>query len=138
LNDWEGVEDLFDFNPNFLQQVYHHLSYLSNMHSRGSSANNHIIAEAAGLFVGADNFFIFEESHAWKRQAAQILDREVRAQTFCDGLNRELATGYHGLSLELLLVAAAEDSSGDPILERSVWDGITRMLDALASMVDVK
>ncbi len=66
------------------------------------------------------------------------MERETVAQTFPSGLNRELATDYHGLAMELCLVAAAEaDAAGEP-LSQDFWETLRGMTDALAAMVDIR
>ena len=51
LDDWPGVADLFERDALALQQIRWHQQYLAAFPSRGSSANNHVIAEAAGQLV---------------------------------------------------------------------------------------
>jgi uncharacterized heparinase superfamily protein len=138
LAGWPEVEALFDLNPDFHSQLAWHQWYLARFRSRGSSANNHLLAEAAGQFVAATAFPWFPQSAAWAAQARKVLEREAVTQTFPSGLNRELATDYHGLAMELCLVAAAEaDASGEPLSE-GFWDTLRRMSDALAAIVDVR
>ena len=48
LDGWAGVADLFERNDLALRQIRWHQQYLATFESRGSSANNHLIAEAAG------------------------------------------------------------------------------------------
>ena len=48
LDEWPGVADLFERNDLALHQIRWHQQYLAAFESRGSSANNHLIAEAAG------------------------------------------------------------------------------------------
>ena len=75
--------------------------------------------------------------HQWRRSAAALLERELAANTFDDGLNRELATDYHRFVLELGLVAAVEaDAAGHPLSE-ATWERLARMLDAGAAILDV-
>ena len=59
-------------------------------------------------------------------------------QTFASGLNRELATDYHGFVLELGLAAALEGELAGHPLGDEVWDTLRRMTDALAAVVDVR
>ena len=97
-------------------------SFLAAFPSRGSSANNHVIAEAAGRLVAACAFPWYARTDRWRRNAAALLERELAANTFDDGLNRELATDYHRFVLELGLVAAAEaDAVGQPLSE-ATWE----------------
>ncbi|MEF9887059.1 heparinase II/III family protein [Streptomyces sp. P9-A4] len=136
LDGWPGAADLFEDNPVALHQIWHHQRWLAGFPSRGSSANNHVIAEAAGQFAAACAFDWFPASARWRAEALRSLDRQLRSNTFLSGLNRELATEYHGLVLELGLAAVAEaDAFGVPV-PASVRLVLLRMTDALAAVVD--
>jgi len=136
LQAWPGVAALFENNDRFVTQLYAHQYWLSRFPSRGSSANNHIIAEAAGQFVAACAFPIFRDSARWRARAGETLAREAVAQTFACGSNRELATDYHGFVLELLLAAAVQgEASGHPVSD-AVWTTMCRMSDVIAAMLD--
>jgi AcrR family transcriptional regulator len=133
LSAWPGVEALFERNPDFLLQLHAHESWLAALYSRGSSANNHLIAEAAGLFIAATAFSGTPQQERWAAFAAGILEQEALNQTFPDGLNRELAFGYHGYVLGLLLLAAVEGEADGRPLSDDCWHVLTRMADALAA-----
>ncbi|WP_395022150.1 alginate lyase family protein [Dongia sp.] len=133
LADWPGVEALFERNPGFLLQLHQHERWLAVLHSRGSSANNHLIAEAAGLFIAASAFSGTPQQSRWANLAAGILEQEAITQTFADGLNRELAFGYHGYFLGLLLLALAEGEAAGRPLSDDFRRVVTRMADALAA-----
>jgi hypothetical protein len=137
LHDWPKVEELFDSNPEALSQIWNHQRYLATFPSRGSSANNHVVAEACGRLVASCAFPWFRESEAWRRDAADQLEVQLRANTFPSGVNRELATDYHRFVTELGLVAAAEAAAAGHPLDRSTWDLLVASLDAAAAMVDV-
>ncbi len=138
LDGWPGAGPLFEDNRIFLQQLHHHQEWLARLLSHGSSANNHILAEMAGQFAAGCAFPWFPESSAWREAAATTLRRELVTQTFASGLNRELATDYHGFVLELGLAAALEgELTGQPLGDE-VWDSLRRMTDALAAVVDVR
>ena len=137
LDGWPGVRDLFEDNDDALRQIRWHQEYLAAFRSRGSSANNHVVAEAVGRLVAACGFPWFEESDRWRADASGQLERELAANTFPSGLNREQATDYHRFVTELGLVALVEaDRSGHPLGEgtRSL---LAASLDAAASMLDV-
>ncbi len=136
LDGWSGAAGLFEDNPVAVHQIWHHQRWLAAFPSRGSSANNHVIAEAAGQFAAACAFGWFPSSARWRTDALRSLDRHLRGNTYGSGLNRELATEYHGLVLELGLAAVAEaDAAGVPVpaTTRLV---LLRMTDALAAVVD--
>ncbi len=136
LDGWPGAAGLFEGNPVALNQIWHHQRWLAAFPSRGSSANNHVIAEAAGQFAAACAFGWFPSSARWRAGALRSLERHLRSNTFDSGLNRELATEYHGLVLELGLAAVAEaDAAGVPV-PASIRLVLLRMTDALAAIVD--
>ena len=136
LDGWPPVRELFEDNPVFWTQLDDHQHYLASLVSVGSSANNHVIAEVAGQLVAATAFPWFAASERRASNALQRLIAEVEAQTFPSGLNRELATDYHGLVLELLLVTAAEIALAGRSLPCQLTASIVRMTDALAAIVD--
>ena len=138
LDDWPDVEDLFENDLDALRQIQWHQEYLAAFPSHGSSANNHVIAEAAGLLAAACAFPWYQRSERWREKGADLLERELAANTFPSGLNRELATDYHRFVLELALVAAVEsDARGVPVSEPT-WQRIAGMLDAGAAILDVR
>ncbi|MCI3278403.1 heparinase II/III family protein [Streptomyces cylindrosporus] len=136
LDGWPGAAELFEDNPVALNQIWHHQRWLAAFPSRGSSANNHVIAETAGQFAAACAFDWFPASARWRADALRSLDRQLRGNTYGSGLNRELATEYHGLVLELGLAALAEaDAAGVPV-PATLRLVLLRMTDALAAVVD--
>ena len=137
LAGWDGLDQAFDANPEFIEQVYTHQVYLARLASHGSSANNHLIAELAGRYAAACAFDWFSESERWRREAGAALVREVGLQTDRDGLNRELATDYHGFVAELALAAAVEGSMAGDGAATALHGGVAGMVDALATIVDV-
>lgn len=136
LDGWPGAAGLFEGNPVALNQIWHHQRWLAAFPSRGSSANNHVIAEAAGQFAAACAFGWFPSSDRWRAGALRSLERHLRSNTFDSGLNRELATEYHGLVLELGLAAVAEADAADVPVPASIRLVLLRMTDALAAVVD--
>jgi hypothetical protein len=136
LDGWEDVQDLFDRSELAHKQIWWHQTYLSGFRSRGSSANNHVVAEAAGQLVAALAFPWFEESPAWADESAQLLEQELASNTFPSGVNRELAFDYHGLVAELGLIAGVEaDRAGRPLPD-ATWQSLARMVDVAAASLD--
>ncbi|MFJ6700076.1 alginate lyase family protein [Streptomyces sp. NPDC091272] len=136
LDGWPGAAALFENNPVALRQIWHHQRWLAAFPSRGSSANNHVVAEAAGQFAASCAFGWFPASARWRASALRTLERHLRSNTFGSGLNRELATEYHGLVLELGLAAVAEAAAAGVPVPASVRQVLLRMTDALAAVVD--
>lgn len=136
LDGWPGATSLFDDNPEARYQIWQHQRWLADFRSRGSSANNHVIAEDAGQLAAACAFGWFPESARWRVEAMRSLDEQLRRNTFDSGLNRELATEYHGLVLELGLAGALEAHAAGVTVPDSTWLVLLRMTDALAAIVD--
>lgn len=138
LEGWAGVDELFEGNTDALAQIWWHQRYLARFRSRGSSANNHVIAEAAGQLVSSLAFDWFADSSTWAVQARTLLEEELLKNTFSSGVNREMAFDYHGFVLELALVAGVEaDRAGRP-LSRAAWHTLRKMTDVIAATSDVK
>jgi len=94
------------FQNRLRHAVYLHLWEITRKYSRGSSANNHRIGEAAGVFIASSYFRELDAAGRWQRESRQILDEEIIAQTYADGGSREQAVAYHVFVLQLLLLAA--------------------------------
>lgn len=137
MDGWPGILSLFEENEAAIRQLRWHHEYLATFRSIGSSANNHVIGEAAGQFVAACAFPWFPESDRWRREASDLLESELERNTFPSGINRELASDYHRFVAELGLVAAAEgEAAGNPLSD-ATWARLCRMLDSTAAIVDV-
>jgi hypothetical protein len=138
LAGWEGAAELFEHNHQALQQIWWHQRYLARFRSRGSSANNHVIAEAAGQLIAALAFDWFEESETWAAAATELLEAELTNNTFASGVNREMAFEYHGFVAELGLLAAVEAQRANRPVSGRTWGLLCQMIDVVASVVDVR
>ena len=138
LDDWPGIADLFERNALALRQIHWHQQYLAAFPSRGSSANNHVIAEAAGQLVASCAFPWFAESARWRRRSARLLERELIRNTFPSGIGRELASDYQCLITELGLVAAVEAGASGYPMSPITWERLCAMADSAAALVDAR
>jgi Heparinase II/III-like protein/Heparinase II/III N-terminus len=136
MDEWPGIAGLFELDALALQQVRWHQEYLATFRSRGSSANNHVIAEAAGQLAASCAFPWFPESARWRRRAAQLLERELLLNTFPSGIGRELAADYQCFVAELGLLAAVEAGSSGHPLSAAAWQRMCAMVDSAAALVD--
>jgi hypothetical protein len=136
LEGWPSAPELFEANPTAVTQIWWHQRFLAAFRSRGSSANNHVIAEAAGQLTAALAFPWFEQSARWEAESVSLLEQELAHNTYASGVNRELASDYHGFVAELGLVAALEaDRAGRPLSDNT-WRLLGRMLDVGAATLD--
>jgi hypothetical protein len=136
LDSWPGVAALFEGSETTVRQIRWHQEYLAAFESRGSSANNHLIAEAAGQLAASCAFPWFPESERWRREAASLLTRSLADNTFPSGINRELASDYHGFVFELGVFAAAEAAAAGTPVPDGTWRLLCSMADAMAALVD--
>ena len=136
LDEWPGAADLFERDGLAVQQIRWHQQYLAAFQSRGSSANNHVIAEAAGKLVASCAFPWFPQSRRWRQQSARLLEQELIRNTFPSGIGRELASDYHCFVAELALLAAIEAEGSDRPLDRAAWQRLCAMTDSAAALLD--
>ena len=78
LDGWPGAAALFERRRR-VRQIHWHQQWLAAFPSRGSSANNHVIAEAAGQLVAGCAFEWFPPSERWRAEAPRPLERELAA-----------------------------------------------------------
>jgi hypothetical protein len=136
LDGWPGVTDLFERGDLAVRQIRWHQEYLAAFESKGSSANNHVIAEAAGQLAAACAFPWFPQSRRWRADSARLLERELAHNTFPSGINRELASDYHGFVAELGCFAAIEAAAAGVPLSDPTWRLLCAMTDCMAALVD--
>jgi Heparinase II/III-like protein/Heparinase II/III N-terminus len=136
LDDWPAAANLFEHDELAVQQIRWHQQYLATFRSRGSSANNHVIAEAAGQLVASCAFPWFGESERWRRKSADLLQRELARNTFPSGIGRELASGYQCFVAELGLLAAVEADASDRPLSSATWQRLCALVDSGAALLD--
>ena len=121
----------------WLGSIHAHCRTIARHLSRHSSANNHLIGELAGLYVGASTWPCWKESGAWLAQARSELEHEAVVQFSRDGVNREQAFAYHIFSSEFLFVAGLMgQATGNPF-PRPYWASLQRALRFLRSVRDV-
>lgn len=136
LDSWPGAAGLFEGNDLAVRQIRWHQEYLTAFESRGSSANNHVIAEAAGQLAASCAFPWFRESSRWRESSLVLLTSSLRSNTFHSGINAELATDYHGFVFELGVLAALEtEAAGFPVKD-GTWRLLGSMADCMAALTD--
>lgn len=120
----------------WLRSVYEHIRFVRGFHSFHSSANNHLIGEAAGVLVGALTWPHWKPARSWAAAASEILVREAQLQNAPDGVNREQATCYQQFELDLLLVSWLAARSAGMEFPEAFAGRIEAMLGFLAAIMD--
>jgi hypothetical protein len=121
----------------WLDSIHAHCSAIARNLSRHSSADNHLIGELAGLYVGASVWPCWDASGAWQDQARRELEHEAQVQFSRDGVNREQAFAYHVFALECLFVAGLVGQACDHPFSRAYWTALQRAQRFLRSVRDV-
>jgi hypothetical protein len=144
LINWVWVVDLIresgliegEFRSRLMHCVYLHLWEITRKYSKGSSANNHLVGEAAGVFVASSFFPDMPNASKWRDESSHLLTREILAQTYSDGCTREQAFGYHLFTLQLFLVAAVVGRSTGREFQQSYWSRMEKMFAFAAAMLE--
>jgi hypothetical protein len=116
--------------------MYLHVWEISRKFSRGSSANNHLIGEAAGVLVATAYFRDLPNAAELLRESRAILEREIDRQNYSDGGNREQAIGYHLFVLQFFLVAGITSKRLADDMAPGYWKGLERMLEFVAALAE--
>ena len=112
----------------FLQSVYQHCYFINRHYSRHSSANNHLIGEAAGVYVACCTWPYWPVMITWREEAFRILNEELEKQTTSEGLNAELSPAYHEFVLEFAIAALLTAEAGN----QSMPPGHLRLVGEMA------
>ena len=118
------------------ETVYQHQYFIRRFYSKHSSANNHLIGEMAGLYVGSVFWPWYRESRTWQSFAKRKLIEESIRQVEADGVGAERATEYQLFILEFfLLTGALGHAIGDPF-PPEYWERLGHMLTFLSAIAD--
>jgi hypothetical protein len=138
----ERQSPLFDnpegaaFLERWLISVYQHSYFIKGYFSKYSSANNHLIGEAAGLFTASITWPYWKEVVQWRSLAQTLLERETLLQNGADGVNKEQAISYQQFVLDFLIIAGLAGQTNDLKFSEAYWERIETMLEYLASIMD--
>jgi hypothetical protein len=125
------------FRERWLRAIYQHMHFIRGHFSRYSSANNHLIGELSGLFVGCATWPFWADTARWRQMAKDRLEHEALLQNTADGVNREQAISYQQFVLDFLLLAGLAGRESDDAFPESYWRRIESMIEFLASVMDV-
>jgi hypothetical protein len=129
----EGAE----FRERWLRSIFEQTRMVSRNLSRFSSANNHLIGEAAGVYVASATWPMWDELRRAGERCHAVLEAECVAQNAPDGGNREQAFAYQTFVLDFLIIAGLAARARGEDFSPVYWRRIERMIDFLASMTDV-
>jgi hypothetical protein len=117
-----------------MDSVSRHIWEIDRKYSRGSSVNNHLIGEAAGVFVAASYFGNLRGASRWQARSREILCREILSQTYPDGGTSEQAIGYHLFVLQFFVAAGVTARATGRDMPESYWSRLEKMFEFLACL----
>jgi hypothetical protein len=109
---------------------------VARKYSRGSSANNHRIGEAAGVFIVSTCLPGLKDASRWREAGRRMLEEEIIEQTYPDGGSREQAFGYHMFVLQFLALAEIAARRAGEGFSASFLERLEGMFDFAAAMVE--
>lgn len=144
LINWVWAYDLIhesgvittDFQKIFFQSVYLHCRDVASKFSMGTSANNHLVGEAAGIFIASSYFNLFKESKEWQRESKAILEREILLQSYEDGCTREQALGYQFFVIQFYLFSGLVARKCDNDFSHTYWQRLNTMMKFIARIAE--
>jgi hypothetical protein len=119
-----------------LNSVALHLWDITRKYSRGSSANNHRIGEAAGVFIAASYFPELKNARTWAEEAREILCAEIQSQTYPDGASREQALGYQAFVMQFFTLAGLVGRRTGTEFPTAYWHRLERMFEFGAALLE--
>jgi heparinase II/III-like protein len=124
------------FRERWLGGVYQHARAIVRRLSRYSSANNHLIGEAAGVWIACVVWNCWPAMRAWGQRCKRILVQEALRQNAPDGGNREQAFAYQQFVLDFLLLSGLAARAAGEDFPADYWRRIERMMEFTAAMMD--
>lgn len=100
----------------WLAAIRDHVIGITGNYSRHSSANNHLIGELAGVYIGSRTWPCWPTVRRVGKEALREIEEQILLQTTLDGVNREQAFEYSTFVFDFfLLVQRTAVAVGDPI-----------------------
>ena len=122
------------FRERWLKAIFEQARMIAGNLSRFSSANNHLIGEAAGVYVAASTWPLWPQMREWGEACREVLEVECHRQNAPDGGNREQAFGYQTFVIDFLLIAGLAARARGEDFSPVYWRRLEVMIDFLASM----
>ena len=120
----------------WLDFIYRHVRFASDNYSFYSSADNHLIGEAAGVFVALHTWDCWSSARALRADAKRILEAEMLKQFSADGVNLEQSTCYHKFSLQFMLAAGLCGRLNDDDFSPRCWQRVEAAVTFLAAVTE--
>ncbi len=125
-----------DFVARWLDSIYWHMRFVSRNLSAYSSANNHLMGELVGLYVGLCTWPRWQALNAMRTDIRRRVQHEALLQNSPDGVNREQATSYQQFVLDFLLIAGLCARAEREDFAADYWHRLESMCTFIAALMD--
>jgi uncharacterized heparinase superfamily protein len=116
--------------------LFAHGYWLHRFPSKYSSANNHLVAEGASLYLLGLALPSHPISRHWHRMGKRILSQQVHKQIYPDGIGVEQSPTYTAFSLEMFLFCAWAGNAGADAFGAKFSERLALAASALRAFVD--
>ncbi|MBN1805945.1 MAG: alginate lyase family protein [Sedimentisphaerales bacterium] len=117
-----------------LDSISRHIWEINRKYPRGSSVNNQLIGQAAGVFIATSYFGNLKNALNWHAKSRAILNREILNQTFTDGGNKEQAIGYHLFVLQFFVAAGIAARVCNKDFPESYWSRLEKKFEFIGAL----
>ena len=123
-----------DFRGRVLDSISRHIWEIDRKYSKGTSANNHVIGEAAGAFIAASYFPHLKGADRWRRRSRRVLQDRLFALTYEDGGTGEQAVGYHLFVLQFFVAAGLAARRTGRDFPTEYWRRVESMFEFIGAL----
>ncbi|MHC4627851.1 MAG: heparinase II/III family protein [Planctomycetota bacterium] len=116
------------------QMVRSHVHYIVKNYAAYSSANNHLVAEAAGVFIAGICFAHIKGMRKHCQEAFRILSEQVEYQHHPDGVNKEQAIHYQMFAFDFFLLAGLLGRDNGLDFRRQYWQTLEKSAEFIAAV----
>jgi hypothetical protein len=128
LEEWRPLDaGIRDRLVTSLRWHGHHIR--GNLEGSPYLRSNHYLSDLIGLLVLGWALRGEPAARGWLEFARRQLEREAVSEVHGDGVGFEASLSYHGLVLELLLVAVVVAEWAERLLSADVYDRVVRMVE---------
>jgi len=125
-----------DFKQRLLESVFLHCRDVCGKFSQGTSANNHLVGEAAGVYIAACYFSMIKDAKQWQQQSKLVLENEIQAQTFADGCTKEHAFSYQFFVFQFYLLTGLTGKWSEDEFSPAYWQTLNRLSQFIATVAE--
>jgi hypothetical protein len=129
-----SADQVAPLRSKIIDSLGQHAAYLAEHPSFYVSPYNHVIGEAAALFILGAAMPFARDALLWRERGWSILTAEIDRQFHPDGGSVEQATGYHHFTLGFYLQAVLARQRLENIVSPGVWSHLERAVEFAANL----